>query len=69
MGEATISGFGGAGAHLTPTGREVVALYRAMQNHAETTVVPRMERFRNLMVQQPPPDWRAPGINKIPYWA
>jgi molybdate transport system regulatory protein len=47
--EATKGGVGGGGARLTPVGREVLALYRAMEDHAATAVVPDMEKLRSLM--------------------
>jgi len=52
--EAAKGGLGGGGARLTPTGREVLALYRAMEDHAATAVVGDMEKFRALMAQEPP---------------
>jgi molybdate transport system regulatory protein len=52
--EATKGGVGGGGARLTEMGREVLALYRAMEDHAATAVVPDMARLRSLMVKQPP---------------
>ena len=54
--EATKGGLGGGGARLTPMGREVLALYRAMEDHATTAVVPDMEKLRSLMTEQPPDD-------------
>ena len=54
--EAAKGGVGGGGARLTETGREVLALYRAMEDHAATAVVPDMEQLRGLMVDQPPED-------------
>jgi molybdate transport system regulatory protein len=54
--EATKGGVGGGGARLTRMGREVLTLYRAMEDHAATAVIPDMERLRNLMVDQPPED-------------
>jgi hypothetical protein len=35
-------------------GREVLALYRAMEDHAATAVIPDMEKLRKLMADQPP---------------
>jgi molybdate transport system regulatory protein len=52
--EAAKGGIGGGGARLTPMGREVLALYRAMEDHAATAVITDMERLRMLMVDQPP---------------
>lgn len=54
--EATKGGIGGGGARLTATGREVLALYRSMEDHAATAVIPDMERLRALMVDEPPED-------------
>ena len=51
-----IGGIGGGGARLTVMGREVLALYRAMEDHAATAVIADMERLRGLMVDQPPED-------------
>ena len=53
---ATKGGIGGGGARLTPTGREVLALYRAMEDHAAAAVTSDMETLRALMVEQPPED-------------
>jgi len=53
---STKGGLGGGGARLTPMGREVLALYRAMEDHAATAVVPDMEKLRSLMVERPPED-------------
>ncbi|HEX5453656.1 MAG TPA: LysR family transcriptional regulator [Stellaceae bacterium] len=52
--EAAKGGVGGGGARLTATGREVLALYRAMEDHAATAVLADMERLRALMVDEPP---------------
>ena len=38
--EATKGGVGGGGARLTQMGREVLTLYRAMEDHATTAVIP-----------------------------
>jgi len=54
--EAAKGGIGGGGARLTAMGREVLALYRAMEDHAATAVLPDMERLRALMVAEPPED-------------
>src|SRR5215471_17663424 len=54
--DASKGGIGGGGARLTPMGREVLTLYRAMEYHAATAVIPDMEMLRNLMVDQPPED-------------
>ena len=54
--DATKGGIGGGGARLTAIGREVLALYRAMEDHAATAVIPDMEKLRGLMVDQPPED-------------
>ena len=37
-------------------GREILALYRAMEDHALTAVVADMAKLRALMVDQPPED-------------
>jgi molybdate transport system regulatory protein len=52
--EAAKGGIGGGGARLTAMGREVLALYRAMEDHATTAVIPDMEKLRKLMADQPP---------------
>ena len=52
--EAAKGGIGGGGARLTAMGREVLALYRAMEDHAATAVIPDMEKLRKLMADQPP---------------
>jgi len=54
--EAAKGGIGGGGARLTATGREVLSLYRAMEDHAATAVVSDMEKLRALMVNEPPED-------------
>ena len=54
--EATKGDVGGGGARLTSMGREVLTLYRAMEDHAATAVIPDMQRLRNLMADQPPED-------------
>jgi molybdate transport system regulatory protein len=54
--ETAKGGIGGGGARLTVMGREVLALYRAMEDHAATAVIADMERLRGLMVDQPPED-------------
>ena len=51
---AAKGGIGGGGARLTAMGREVLALYRAMEDHATTAIMSDMERLRALMVDQPP---------------
>ena len=52
--EAAKGGIGGGGARLTSMGHEVLTLYRTMEDHAATAVIPHMERLRKLMVDQPP---------------
>jgi molybdate transport system regulatory protein len=52
--EAAKGGIGGGGARLTAMGREVLALYRAMEDHAATAVIPDMEKLRKLMADRPP---------------
>jgi hypothetical protein len=37
-------------------GHQVLALYRAMEDHAATAVLPDMEKLRALMVAEPPED-------------
>jgi molybdate transport system regulatory protein len=54
--DATKGGVGGGGARLTAMGREVLALYRAMEDHAATAVVADMHKLRQLMVDTPPED-------------
>ena len=54
--EAAKGGIGGGGARLTAIGREVLALYRAMEDHAAAAVSIEMEKLRGLMVNQPPED-------------
>jgi molybdate transport system regulatory protein len=54
--EATKGGVGGGGARLTRMGREVLALYRVMEDHAATALIPDMEKLRSLMVARPPED-------------
>jgi molybdate transport system regulatory protein len=54
--EAAKGGAGGGGAWLTPLGREVLALYRGMEDHAAAAVAGDMEELRKLMVDQPPED-------------
>jgi len=56
--EAAKGGIGGGGARLPSTGREVLALYRTMEDHAATAVISDMEKLRALMVDEPPEDWR-----------
>jgi molybdate transport system regulatory protein len=50
--EAAKGGIGG-GAQLTTMGREVLALYRAIEDHAASAISD-MEKLRSLMVDQPP---------------
>ena len=54
--EATKGGLGGGGARVTAMGNEVLALYRAMEDHATTAVVADMEKLRRLMIEVPPED-------------
>src|SRR5215470_16589524 len=54
--DASKGGIGGGGARLTETGREVLALYRAMEDHAAAAVTLDMEKLRRLMVNRPPED-------------
>jgi molybdate transport system regulatory protein len=54
--DATKGGIGGGGACLTIMGREVLSLYRTMEDHAATAVVGDMAKLRALMVEQPPED-------------
>jgi molybdate transport system regulatory protein len=54
--DAAKGGVGGGGARLTATGREVLALYRAMEDHASTAVIGEMDRLRALLVDTPPED-------------
>jgi molybdate transport system regulatory protein len=50
--EAAKGGIGDGGARLTAMGR--VVLYRAMEDHAATAVIPDMEKLRKLMADRPP---------------
>jgi molybdate transport system regulatory protein len=54
--EAAKGGLGGGGAGLTKVGHQVLALYRAMEDHTAGTVAPDMEQFRKLMAERPPED-------------
>jgi molybdate transport system regulatory protein len=54
--EAAKGGIGGGGARLTAMGREVLALYRAMEEHATAAVMSDMEKLRALMVEESPED-------------
>ena len=54
--EAAKGGIGGGGARLTLMGRDVLALYRAMEDHAAAAVIADMEKLRALMVEEPPED-------------
>ena len=54
--EAAKGGIGGGGARLTAMGRDVLALYRAMEDHATASVMADMEMLRALMVDEPPED-------------
>jgi molybdate transport system regulatory protein len=54
--EAAKGGIGGGGARLTVTGERVLALYRAMEDHAATAVLGDMAQLRALLVAEPPED-------------
>jgi len=54
--EAAKGGLGGGGARLTATGERVLALYRSMEDRAATAVIGDVERFRALLVPEPPED-------------
>lgn len=54
--DAAKGGIGGGGARLTAMGREVLALYRAMEDHTAAAVMSDMEKLRALMVDEPPED-------------
>lgn len=54
--EAAKGGIGGGGARLTRMGREVLALYRAMEDHAAAAVISDLNKLRALMVDEPPED-------------
>ena len=54
--EAAKGGLGGGGARLTAMGREVLALYRTMEDHVAAAVISDMAKLRALMVEQPPED-------------
>jgi molybdate transport system regulatory protein len=60
--EAAKGGIGGGGARLTEMGREVLALYRAMEDRATIAVLSEMERLRALMVDDPPEDQAGDAI-------
>ncbi|WP_404382700.1 winged helix-turn-helix domain-containing protein [Caenispirillum salinarum] len=47
--ESATGGQKGGGAHLTDTGREVLALYRDMEDRASAAVEPDLERLRRLL--------------------
>lgn len=51
--EAAKGGVGGGGARLTRIGKEVLAIYRAMEKHASTAVVADIEELRKLMAERP----------------
>lgn len=52
--EATKGGVQGGGAQLTPTGREVLARYRAMEAHAAEAVAAEIREFRRFLADEPP---------------
>ena len=52
--EAAKGGIGGGGARLSATGEQVLALYRAMEDHAATAMLGDMAKLRALMVPEPP---------------
>jgi molybdate transport system regulatory protein len=54
--EAAKGGLGGGGARLTATGERVLALYRAMEDHAATSVLADMAQLGALLVEHPPED-------------
>ena len=54
--EAAKGGVGGGGARLTAMGEQVLALYRAMEDHAASAVITDMARLRALIVAEPPED-------------
>jgi molybdate transport system regulatory protein len=54
--EAAKGGIGGGGARLTSIGREVLGLYRTMENRASAALMSDMEKLRTLMVDVPPED-------------
>ncbi|EKV32010.1 DNA-binding domain of ModE [Caenispirillum salinarum AK4] len=47
--ESATGGQKGGGAHLTDAGREVLALYRDMEDRASAAVEPDLERLRRLL--------------------
>ncbi len=52
--EATKGGTHGGGAQLTPTGREILERYRAMEARATEAVAADMREFRRFMAERPP---------------
>jgi len=61
--EATKGGIGGGGARLTLMGREVLALYRAMEDHAATAVSGDMEAGRRGTGSSMTQRWREMDSN------
>src|SRR5262249_13550322 len=54
--EAAKGGIGGGGARLTAMGREVLALYQAMEDHAATAGMADMGKLRAVLGEGPPED-------------
>ena len=54
--DAAKGGIGGGGARLTALGREVLALYRAMEEHAAAAVTRDMDELRDLLADRTPED-------------
>jgi molybdate transport system regulatory protein len=52
--EAAKGGRSGGGARLTPMGRQVLELYRAIEAKAATTAAAELGRFAELIVDEPP---------------
>lgn len=54
--DAAKGGATGGGAELTPTGKEVLKRYRAMEAKASKAVSADLARFRKLLAKRPPED-------------
>ncbi|MBM3535018.1 MAG: LysR family transcriptional regulator [Alphaproteobacteria bacterium] len=52
--DAAKGGLRGGGAALTPTGREVLKRYRAMESRATKVIAADMKAFSRLLAQRPP---------------
>lgn len=49
-------GKGHGGAHLTPMGEQVLALYRAIERHAATAAAGELSALAGLIAEDPPTD-------------